>query len=65
MQTARPTSYNWLWIASLWAALATVDATNNVFAMRHEGMHHVWMKVFFVLAFDWRSEEHTSELQSP
>ena len=53
MQTARPTSYNWLWIASLWAALATVDATNNVFAMRHEGMHHVWMKVFFVLALDW------------
>ena len=43
METAaRPNnSYNWLWIASLWAALAIVDATNNVFAMRHEGMHHV------------------------
>ena len=54
METAaRPTSYNWLWIASLWAALAVVDATNNVFAMRHEGMHHVWLKVFFVLTFEW------------
>src|ERR1700722_20278403 len=54
METAaRPTSYNWLWIASLWAALAVVDATNNVFAMRHEGMHHVWMRVFFVLTFEW------------
>jgi two-component system, LytTR family, sensor kinase len=50
---ARPNSYNWLWIASLWAGLAIVDATHNVFAMRHEGMHHVWTKVFLVLAFDW------------
>jgi two-component system, LytTR family, sensor kinase len=54
METAaRPKSYTWLWIAALWAALACVDATHNVFAMRHVGMHHVWMKVFFVLAFDW------------
>jgi two-component system, LytTR family, sensor kinase len=54
METAaRPNSYNWLWIAALWAGLACVDATNNVFAMRHEGMHHVWTKVFLVLAFDW------------
>jgi signal transduction histidine kinase len=50
---ARPNSYNWLWIASLWAAVAVVDATHNVFAMRHEGMHHVWITVFLVLAFDW------------
>ena len=51
--SARPNSYNWLWIASLWAALAIVDASHNVFAMRHEGMHHVWMKLFYVLAFEW------------
>ena len=51
--TARSNSYNWLWIASLWAALAIVDASHNVFAMRHEGMHHVWLKVFYVLAFEW------------
>ncbi len=54
METAaRPNSHNWFWIASLWAGLAIVDATHNVFAMHHEGMHHVWMKVFFVLTFDW------------
>ena len=54
METAaRPNSYNWLWIAALWTGLACVDATHNVFAMRHEGMHHVWSKVFFVLALDW------------
>jgi two-component system LytT family sensor kinase len=54
METAaRPNSYNWFWIASLWAALAILDATQNVFAMRHEGMHHAWMKLFVVLTFDW------------
>src|ERR1700722_15367122 len=54
METAdRPDSYNWFWIASLWAGLAVLDATQNVFAMRHEGMHHAWMKVFCLLTFDW------------
>ena len=54
METAaRPNAYSWWWIASLWAAFAVVDATNNVFAMRHAGMHHVWMKMFFVLTFEW------------
>jgi len=54
METApRPNSYNWFWIASLWAGLAILDATQNVFAMRHEGMHHSWLKLFIVLTFDW------------
>ena len=54
METAaRPNSFNWLWIASLWAVLAVLDAAQNVFAMRHEGMHHAWMKLFIVLTFDW------------
>ena len=50
---ARLNFYNWLRFTSLWAGLAIVDASNNVFAMRHEGMHHVWIKVFLVLAFEW------------
>lgn len=50
---ARPNSYNWFWIAALWAGLAVLDATQNVFAMRHEGMHHDWMKLFIVLTIDW------------
>jgi two-component system, LytTR family, sensor kinase len=53
METPRPNSYNWLWIASLWAGLAVLDATQNVFAMLHEGMHHVWIKVFLVLTINW------------
>jgi signal transduction histidine kinase len=46
-------SYNWFWIGSLWAGLAILDATQNVFAMRHEGMHHSWLRLFFCLAFAW------------
>lgn len=54
MQTvARPNSHNWFWIASLWAGLAILDATQNVFAMRHEGMHHAWAKLYLVLTLDW------------
>ncbi|HTD75344.1 MAG TPA: histidine kinase [Steroidobacteraceae bacterium] len=47
------TSYNWLWIASLWAGLAILDATQNVFAMRHAGMHHAWLKLFIYQTFAW------------
>jgi two-component system, LytTR family, sensor kinase len=55
MQTSpsRPNSHNWLWIAALWTGLAVLDATQNVFAMRHQGMHHAWLKVFIVLALHW------------
>jgi two-component system LytT family sensor kinase len=46
-------SYNWLWIAGLWAALGILGATQDVFAMRFEGMHHSWVKLFFTLTFAW------------
>jgi two-component system, LytTR family, sensor kinase len=46
-------SYNWLWIAGLWLSLGILDATQNVFAMRHEGMHHSWVKMFLALTFAW------------
>jgi two-component system, LytTR family, sensor kinase len=47
------TSYNWFWIAGPWAALGILDATQNVFAMHHEGMHHSWVRMFFALALAW------------
>ncbi len=54
METAaRPNSYNWFWIASLWTGLAMLDATQTVFTMRHEGMHHDWLRVFTVMMFNW------------
>jgi two-component system, LytTR family, sensor kinase len=54
METAnRQNAYRWLWIAALWAGLGILDATQNVFAMRHGGMHHSWIKLYVVLTFDW------------
>jgi two-component system LytT family sensor kinase len=44
---------SWLWIASLWAGIGVLDATQNIFAMRHEGMHHSWAKLFIALTFAW------------
>jgi two-component system, LytTR family, sensor kinase len=49
----RNRSYNWFWIAGLWLGLAILDATQNVFAMRHAGMDHSWVKLFFALALAW------------
>jgi hypothetical protein len=42
-----------LWIASIWAGLGLFDATQNVFVMRAEGMHHAWTRLFFVLLIAW------------
>jgi two-component system, LytTR family, sensor kinase len=47
------TPYNWFWIVGLWAGLGILDATQNVFAMRNQGMHHSWVRVFISLAFAW------------
>ena len=49
----KATSYNWLWIAALWAGLGVWDATQNVFAMQHADMHHSWLKLFVFLTFAW------------
>jgi two-component system LytT family sensor kinase len=46
-------AYNWIWIAGLWAGLGILDGTQSVFAMRHVGMHHAWVKLFFALMFGW------------
>jgi two-component system LytT family sensor kinase len=45
--------YNWYWIAGLWAGLGILGATQDVFAMRFEGMHHSWVKLFFTRTFVW------------
>jgi two-component system LytT family sensor kinase len=46
-------AYYWFWIAGLWAALGILDASQNVFAMFHAGMHHSWVRMFFSLTFAW------------
>jgi len=46
-------SSRWLWIASLWFGIGLFDATQTVFVMRAEGMHHAWIKLFATLLLSW------------
>jgi two-component sensor histidine kinase len=49
----RERDISWAWIALLWAGLGIFDATQNIASMRHADMHHAWVKLFFVLTFNW------------
>ena len=44
---------HWKWIVAIWGGIALFDATQNVFVMRAEGMHHAWVRLFFTLFFSW------------
>jgi two-component sensor histidine kinase len=46
-------SPRWLWIAVLWGGVGLFDATQTVFVMRSEGMHHAWLKLFVMILFSW------------
>lgn len=43
----------WIWIASIWFGFGLIGATQTVFVMRAEGMHHAWVRLFVtgVLSF--------------
>ena len=43
----------WIWIASIWLAVAVFDATQTVLAMRAEGMHHNWTELFVWVLLSW------------
>ncbi len=43
----------WLWIAAIWLGVGLFDATQTVFVMRSEGMHHAWTRLFFSLLLSW------------
>jgi two-component system LytT family sensor kinase len=49
----RPQLPRWFWIASIWLSLGLFDATQTVFAMRAEGMHHAWSHLFVTLLLCW------------
>ena len=40
-----------LWIAAIFGGIGLFDATQTVFVMRAEGMHHYWTRLFFTLLF--------------
>jgi two-component system, LytTR family, sensor kinase len=44
---------HWLWIAAIWFGVALFDASQTVFVMRAEGMHHAWLRLFFTLLITW------------
>jgi two-component system LytT family sensor kinase len=49
----RPDAPRWHWIAAIWCGVGLFDATQTVFVMRAEGMHHFWVRLFFTLLFSW------------
>jgi hypothetical protein len=41
------------WIALFWLGIGLFDATQTVFAMRAEGMHHNWTALFATSLLSW------------
>lgn len=42
-----------MWIAAVWGGIGLFDATQTVFVMRAEGMHHYWARLFFTTLISW------------
>jgi two-component system, LytTR family, sensor kinase len=49
----RSQSQQWFWVAAIWFAVGLFDATQNVFVMRAEGMHHNWARLYLALSVAW------------
>jgi two-component system, LytTR family, sensor kinase len=49
----RSDSPRWFWIAAIWFGVGLFEATQTVFVMRAEGMHHYWLRLFFTILFSW------------
>lgn len=47
------TSRQWLWSIAIWGGFGLFDATQTVFVMRAEGMHHYWYRLFWTLLVAW------------
>src|ERR1700722_478924 len=53
MNTSRLDSRRWIWIVSVWFGLGLFDATQTIFTMHAEGMHHAWLNLFLTLLITW------------
>jgi len=42
-----------LWIAVIWSGVGLFEATQTVFVMHAEGMHHAWAYLFATLLLSW------------
>jgi len=43
----------WYWVVALWLGFGLFDATQTVFVMRAEGMHHYWGRLFLTNVLAW------------
>jgi two-component system, LytTR family, sensor kinase len=43
----------WLWITAIWLGVGLIDASQTVFPMRAQGMHHNWTRLFTVSVLNW------------
>ena len=43
----------WYWVVAVWLGIGLFDATQTVFVMRSEGMHHYWARLFFTDLMAW------------
>ena len=48
-----PQPGSWRYVGGIWLGIALFDASQTVFVMRAEGMHHAWVILFFVRALSW------------
>ena len=46
-------SPRWFWIAAFWLGIGLFDASQTVFVMRAEGMHHAWTSLFITSVLSW------------
>jgi two-component system LytT family sensor kinase len=46
-------STNGLWIAAIWFGVGLIDASQTVFPMSAQGMHHAWVRLFVTLVVSW------------
>jgi two-component system LytT family sensor kinase len=53
MDAVRTRHSKWFWSALIWSGVGLFDATQNVFVMRAEGMHHAWARLFLRLFIAW------------
>jgi len=43
----------WLWNAAAWLGIGLIGATQTVFVMRSQGMHHAWARLFATELLSW------------
>ncbi|MBS0419662.1 MAG: histidine kinase [Proteobacteria bacterium] len=43
----------WPWIVAIWSGIGLIDATQTVFPMRAQDMHHDWFSLFLTLMLNW------------